>query len=307
MPELPEIETVRRVIGPQVLGRRIVSVSVDRPKLVGHPTCEEFGSDLLEHTFVGSGRRGKALLLILDGGTLIIRFGMTGQLVKVPGDLPAEKHTRLVFGLDDGSELRFIDQRMFGKVYYIPDGEPDVYSGIERMGPEPFDDALSADYLEKKLGGRGMSIKEALLDQTAVAGIGNIWGDEILFRCRLCPETPCNIIPKKKWKMISETIPEMMDFAIEKNRVTPEEYLEGMGRKYYDIAYLQAYGRKNKPCFVCGTPIRRSELGGRGSYWCPKCQKKPRKGRRPKIMGDTYLSVFDSASHEQPKRSSGSQ
>ncbi len=307
MPELPEIETVRRVIGPQVIGRKILSVSVDRPKLIGHPTYEKFGSDLLEHTFIRSDRRGKALLLILDNGTLIIRFGMTGQLVKVPIDFPIEKHTHLVFGLDDGTELRFIDQRMFGKIYYVPDCEQDVYSGIQHMGIEPFDDTLSANYLEKKLGNRGMSIKEALLDQTVVAGIGNIWGDEILFRCKLCPETPCNKVTKKKWKLISETIPEMMDFAIEKNKVTPEEYLEGMGRKYYDIEYLQVYGRKNNPCFICGTAIKRSELGGRGSYWCPKCQKKPCKGTRSKITGDTYLSESDSTSHEQPKRSSGSQ
>lgn len=290
MPELPEIETVRRIIGPQVIGRTIVSVSADRPKLVVHPTLEEYRKALLGLSFTGADRRGKALLLKLDHGTLILRFGMTGQLVKVPEGFPDEKHTHLVFGLDDGSELRYIDQRMFGRTCFIRSGETDSYSGIGHMGIEPFDDALTADFLKDRVGKREMSIKEALLDQTVVTGIGNIWGDEILFRCNLCPETPCNRVPDRKWKLLAEQIPLTMEFAIEKNAVTPEEYLEGMGRKYYDIEYLQVYGRKDHPCLVCGTPVRRSALGGRSSYWCPKCQKMPRK-RLGAVAHERHLSI----------------
>lgn len=277
MPELPEIETVKRIIGPQVVGKRIESVSCDKKNLIGHPAAEEYEKGIIGSRIVGYDRRGKALILNLDNGTLVFRFGMTGQMLSVPADFPEEKHTHLVLHFDDNTELRYIDQRMFGKTFFIRDGEEDEYSGIQRMGPEPFDKSLTGTYLRKKLGNRESSIKEVLLDQSVVAGIGNIWGDEILFRCKLCPEAPCNQISDGKWKLIASTIPEVMEFGIEKNEVTPEEYLEGMGRKYYDIDYLQAYGRKDMPCFVCRTKIVRSELGGRSSYWCPKCQKMPRK------------------------------
>lgn len=273
MPELPEIETVRRIIGPQVTGRRILSISVDKPKLIGHPSPEEYKHSMLGLSFVSSDRRGKALILNLDRGKLIIRFGMTGQLVKVPKEFPKEKHTHLVLGLDDDSELRFIDQRMFGKIFFIKDHEPDIFSGIGNMGIEPFDQNLSQAFLENKVGRRRTSVKETLLDQSVIAGIGNIWGDEILFRCGICPETPCNQISDKGWDLLAEEIPKVMEFAIEKNAVTPEQYLEGMGRKYYDINYLLVYGRKNLPCTVCKTPIVRSVLGNRSSYWCPECQK----------------------------------
>ena len=277
MPELPEIETVKRIIGPQVLGKRISSISCDKKKIIGHPSADGYEKGILSHEIIGYDRRGKALILYLDRGTLIFRFGMTGQMLFVPTDFPKEDHTHLTLGFDDGTELRYIDQRMFGKTFFISEGEEDVYSGIQRMGPEPFDKSMSGTYLKNKLGNREASIKEVLLDQSIVAGIGNIWGDEILFRCGICPEAPCNMISDRKWKTIAATIPEVMEFGIEKNEITPEEYLEGRGRKYYDIDYLQVYGRKDMSCFVCGTKIRRSELGGRSSYWCPKCQKMPRK------------------------------
>lgn len=278
MPELPEIETVKRIVGPQIVGHRIISVENDRPRMIGHPSPEEFCRKVNGRRILSCGRRGKAVLVGLDdGGHMIIRFGMTGQLVVVPKDFPAEKHTHLVLGLDDGRRILYIDPRMFGGIWYIAPGEDDTYSGIGRLGLEPFDEGLTAGYLEGKLGKRQVSIKEGLLDQSVVAGLGNIWADETLFRCRLCPETPCDEVPRTKWKLLAGTIPMVMDFAIEKNATTPEDYLEGMGRKYYDIGYLQAYGHEGDPCPVCGTPFVRSVLGGRSSYWCPKCQKRRRK------------------------------
>ncbi len=275
MPELPEIETVRRVVGPQVIGSTIVSVSCNREKLIGHPTVPEYIESVKGRTIVSADRRGKGLIFNLDDGSrLIIRFGMTGQLIVVPEGFPEEKHTHLVFDLADGRHMWYIDQRMFGKTWFIPAGEEDVYSGLQKLGLEPFDEKLDWRYLKGSLGNHSISIKEALLDQSVVAGIGNIWSDEMLYRAKICPEVPCNKISDRRWKLIAEQIPEVMEFGIEKNAITPEEYLRGKGREYYDIDYLEAYGHEGETCTRCGKVFVRSVLGGRSSYWCPGCQKR---------------------------------
>lgn len=280
MPELPEIETVRRIVGPQIVGAVIESVSVNKEKTVGNPSAERFVSSLAGKTFVSAGRRGKGLILNLDEGKLIIRFGMTGQLIVVPGDYPPEKHTRVEIGLKDGRRILYIDPRAFGKVWYAGNEEEYGLTGLGKLGPEPFDATLAPEYLKGKLGNRGFTIKEALLDQSVVVGIGNIWSDEILFRAEICPEKPCRELSDGEWETLTKTIPDVMEFGIGKNAVTPEEYLSGKGRKYYDVNYLLAYGRKGEPCPECGTPFTRSVLGGRSSYWCPECQKR----RKPRIL-----------------------
>ena len=275
MPELPEIETVRRVVGPQIIGAVIKSASCNREKMIGHPSPEEFIRNVVGRRFVSADRRGKGLILNLDDGSrIIIRFGMTGQLIVVPDGFPEEKHTHVAFDLEDGRHMWYIDSRMFGKVWHIPSGVEDTYSGLQKLGPEPFDEGLDWKYLKTKLGSRSFTIKEALLDQSVVAGIGNIWSDEMLFRARVCPETPCDRISDAKWKRIAEQIPSVMEFGIEKNAITPEEYLKGKGREYYDIDYLEAYGHEGEPCPVCGKTFVRSVLGGRSSFWCPGCQKR---------------------------------
>lgn len=275
MPELPEIETVRRVVGPQIIGSRIVSVSVNREKIIGHPDKDGFVSKLIGRTFEYADRKGKGLILILDDcSRLIIRFGMTGQLIVVPEGFPEEKHTHVDIGLDDGRHLWYIDSRMFGKLWHIDANEADIYSGLCKLGIEPFDGCLCWKYLKEKFGNKTVTIKEALLDQSIIAGIGNIWSDEILYRARICPETACNKISDAKWKRLAPIIPEVMNFGTEKNEITPEEYLEGKGRKYYDIDYLEVYGREGESCLRCGTVLKRSVIGGRSSCWCPKCQRR---------------------------------
>lgn len=275
MPELPEIETVRKVIGPQVEGCRIVSASCDREKMIVHPSSDELPKLLEGRIITSSGRRGKGLILNLDDGShLIIRFGMTGQLIVVPDGYPEEKHTHLILDLADGRHVWYIDPRMFGKICLIRSGEEDVYSGLQKLGPEPFDECLDWKYLKTRIGDRSASIKESLMDQSVVAGIGNIWADEMLYRCKICPEMPCNRISDRRWKLLAHTIPEVMEFGIEKNAVTMEEYLKGKGREYYDIHYLEAYGHEGQTCPRCGKVFVRTVLGGRSSYWCPGCQKK---------------------------------
>ncbi len=275
MPELPEIETVRRNVAPLAVGRRIVSVEADGTRILKNTTPE--GMRMLEgSTVTGIGRRGKALIISHDSGiTAVIRFGMTGQLYVCPAEFPIEKHTHITASFDNGSQMRFSDMRRFGAVWVFGKGEKDDCSGIGSMGPEPGDPSLTGEYLCRTLSGRSTPVQAAIMDQSAVAGLGNIWAGETLFRAGICPLDPCSSLSPSDWDAVAHCIRETVEFAIAKNAVTAEQYLRGKGRKYYDIDYLNVYGREGKPCSVCGTPLIRSRICGRSAYWCPECQ--PRK------------------------------
>ncbi len=184
-----------------------------------------------------------------------------------------EKHTHVVFHLDNGTELRFIDTRRFGKLWWIPDGEEDRFSGLGKLGPEPFGTAVDAGYLRAVCGTKKRAVKECLLDQSIIAGIGNIYADEILFASHIRPDKPARSLSEAEWKSLAKTIPERLNYFIEKNRVTPAEYLAGKGKEYRNTPFFQVYGRKGKPCPVCGAALCRIVIAGRGSVFCPHCQK----------------------------------
>ena len=193
MPELPEVEAVRRVLEPQIQGLLIDNVIVNRPEVIARPTADEFCRRLSGQTISGMERRGKFLLILLDGGgRLVVHLRMTGCLLAAPSEMPEEKHTHLIFQFNDSEELRFSDTRRFGRLWLISSGETDTYSGIETLGKEPFDSDFSAEYLTARFGKRKKTIKECLLEQSAIAGIGNIYADEILFAAGLYPARPAN-------------------------------------------------------------------------------------------------------------------
>ncbi len=272
MPELPEIETVRRVVGPQLLGRTVVSVRAADNKVLANTTPDGLSGMLTGRRFASMGRRGKALVLTDDlGGRTVIRFGMTGQLYVCPRGTEEERHTHEVFFLDDGTELRYVDPRRFGRIWHFRSGETDT-SGIEGLGIEPDDPALDSGYLEARIGRRGTTVKEALLDQSVVAGIGNIWSDEILFEAGICPLTPCRELTGEQLERLVHAIPEKIAFAVESNAVSSGDYLAGKSRKYYDMSPLKVYGRSGEACPRCGTAIVRNTVGGRSTCWCPMCQ-----------------------------------
>lgn len=273
MPELPEIETVRRVVGPQVLGRTVVSVRAADNRILANTTPQSLSSMLTGRRFISAGRRGKALVLTDDlGGRTVIRFGMTGQLYVCPQGTEEEKHTHETILLDDGTELRYVDPRRFGRIWYFRDGEADT-SGIENLGIEPDDRRLDPGYLEARFERRGTTVKEGLLDQSVVAGIGNIWSDEILFEAGICPLTPCRELTQEQLERLAHTIPEKISFAVESNAVSNEEYMAGKSRKYFDMGPLKVYGRGGKACSKCGTVLVRNTVGGRSTCWCPMCQR----------------------------------
>lgn len=276
MPELPEVETVKRILEPQLKGRMVTEVTLNRPDIIAHPSPEAFRQVVSGARIKGMGRRGKFLLVLLENGcTVIVHLRMTGQLLVAPPDLPKEKHTHVIIGMDDGMELRYVDARRFGRFWLIGDGEQDTYSGISRLGPEPFDPDLNSAYLQQKLKNRRRSIKECLLDQSVVAGIGNIYGDEILFAAGIYPGCPACSLTGAQWDKLTAAIPEILKKGIEDNHMTAEEYLAGQGKEYRNESFFQVYGHGGDPCPRCKMPLEHMMLAGRSSCYCPRCQGEP--------------------------------
>ena len=274
MPELPEVETVRRIIEPQIAGQKITFVMVRNPQVIAYPAADEFPPLLTGQTISSMSRRGKFLTVHFESGDRLgLHLRMTGQLLVTPADFPEEKHTHLVLCLAGGQQIRYIDQRRFGRFWYLKAGEEDTVTGQDRLGIEPTDDGLTWQYLKEKLGKRKKAVKEMLHDQTIIAGIGNIYSDEILYAAKIYPGKRCLNLTDAEWKRLAEKIPEIINWGIEVNKMTPEQYLAGMGKEYSNMDYFNAYGREGKPCRRCGTPMRRIVIGGRSSCFCPECQK----------------------------------
>lgn len=274
MPELPEVETIRRVLEPQIKDSTITAVTVNRPEVIDHPTAEEFCQALTGQTIDTMTRRGKFLSVLLNSGDyFVLHLRMTGCLLFTPAEYPVEKHTHIVFHLSSGDELRFSDTRRFGRFWLFRKGESDTYSGIDKLGLEPFDNGLTADYLQQHFDKRKKAIKGCLLDQSVIAGIGNIYSDEILFAAKIHPARPANSLTEAEWECLAAVIPERLTYFIEKNALTPEEYLEGKGQDYRNTPFLQVYGHGGEPCPICGTALCRMTIGGRNGVFCPACQR----------------------------------
>ncbi len=274
MPELPEIETIRRVIGHQIAGGRIENIRIMNPVVIAHPTSEEFRCKAEGRMLSSLDRRGKFLIFHLDDGKrILLHLRMTGCLLLTPPDYPEEKHTHMVFRLSNGLEMRYSDTRRFGRFWLLEKGEVDEISGVEKLGIEPFDPDFTSEYLSSRLGKRRKTIKECLLDQSAVAGIGNIYGDEILFASRINPSRSADTLRADEWERLAAAIPEVLSFFIERNTIAPEEYLKTKGREYRNTPFLKVYGHSGKPCPLCGTKLQRLVIGGRSSVYCPSCQK----------------------------------
>ena len=274
MPELPEIETIRRVLEPQLAGQRIREMDIRRPEVIAYPSAGEFRRGAEGQAFTHLERRGKFLTACLKNGSCMrIHLRMTGCLLLTPEGWPEEKHTHLVFRLEDGRELRFSDVRRFGRFWLFRKGEADSCSGVEKLGEEPFADGFSAAYLRERLGKRRKTVKDCLLEQSVVAGIGNIYSDEILFAARIYPARPADSLTAAEWERLASAIPERLHYFIDRNAVTPEEYLAGKGQDYRNTPYLQVYGHAGEPCPDCQTRLCRTVIGGRSSVYCPVCQR----------------------------------
>ncbi len=273
MPELPEVETVKRVIKPQIMGRRIVSVDVHHPQIIAYPDAESFALNLTGRIITDMKRRGKFLALLFENkDRLILHLRMTGQLLVTPAEHDIEKHTHLIVGLSGGNQLRYIDTRRFGRFWYLKKEESLGMTGADKLGIEPTDKKLTAAYLKERAAGRRIAVKEILLDQSVVAGIGNIYSDEILFAAGINPAAKCCDLTDGNWASLAKMIPETINWAIRKNKITPQQYLEGKGKEYKNTPFLKVYGHAGKPCPRCGSTLERIVIGGRGSTFCFRCQ-----------------------------------
>ena len=274
MPELPEVETIKRIVCPQLAGRTIETTEVRNAQVIAYPESKCFSKALSGQIISNMSRRGKFLTIQLENGDrLSLHLRMTGQLTVVPESEPIEKHTHLIFHLSGGSQLRYIDTRRFGRFWLLRKGEADTVTGQNKLGFEPTDPAITGEYLKTLLGKRKKTVKEMLLDQAVIAGIGNIYSDEILFAAKIYPGTACRILNEYDWDKLAKKIPEIIIWGIESNNMTPEEYLRGKGKEYRNISQLRIYGRAGKPCVRCGTIIDKVTICGRTSCYCPSCQK----------------------------------
>lgn len=274
MPELPEVETIRKIIEPQIVGKAICSVKINNSQIIAYPDEEQFVKMLVGQEIISVGRRGKFLTIYMKSGdSVVIHLRMTGQLLVKAQNYPFEKHTHLIADLSGGNQIRYIDVRRFGRLWLMKKGEIDNVTGQEKLGLEPLSKDLNAEYLKTKLKKRKKSIKEMLNAQSVIAGIGNIYSDEILFASGIYPEVKCCDLSDENWNCLVEKIKEIIKWGIDTNKMTPQEYLAGKGKEYGNMLAVKVYGRKGQPCCNCQNKIDKIMIGGRSSYYCPKCQK----------------------------------
>jgi formamidopyrimidine-DNA glycosylase len=311
VPELPEVEVVRRGLAGHVLDRRIARVDVAHPRAVRRHLegGADFAARLAGRTIVGARRRGKYLWLELDGAgfdgpdaasgasdapnaafapsatgdAVLAHLGMSGQMLVADADRPDEKHLRirLVFD-DDGPELRFVDQRTFGGLSLHPlveaTGGELLPAPIAHIARDPMDPAFSLDDAVAAIRRRRTELKRALLDQTAVSGIGNIYADEALWRVKLHGARPTEKLTRAQGRAVLTAATEVMSEALGQGGTSFDAlYVNVNGASGYFDRSLAAYGQADRPCPRCGTPIRREPFMNRGSFSCPRCQPRPRR------------------------------
>ena len=287
MPELPEVETVRMGLQRLIVGKTISDVSFDWPK--GFPNSKgDVDAFLVGSKTLEVRRRAKVLLIDLSTGyTLVIHLKMTGQLVfrgdeqfgaghpneSLIGELP-DKSTRVTFTFSDGSHLFFNDQRKFGWVRLMPKVEVENLDFFKKVGPEPLSDLFTPQVFEAQMLRRKNSgAKAVLLDQTVLAGIGNIYADEALWGAKIHPETKVQTISKAKMKLLHSEIQYVLRLSIEKGGSTDRNYVNAEGKKGSYIDFARVFRREKLPCPRCGATIIKTRVAGRGTHTCPKCQK----------------------------------
>jgi formamidopyrimidine-DNA glycosylase len=282
VPELPEVEVVRRGLEQFVVGRRIETVEVLHPRAVrrheGGPV--DFAARLTGRTIDGARRRGKYLWLPVGDDALVAHLGMSGQLLVGPADAPLSPHVRVRFSFTDGgSDLRFTDQRTFGHLLVSQDGAQ-LPSVIAHIAPDPLEEAFDLARLTARMRARKTGIKRALLDQSLVSGIGNIYADESLWRVKLHWARATDRLRPGQIADLMAAVADVFGEALKDGGTSFDSlYVDVNGRSGYFDRSLNVYGRAGEPCPRCGALIRRDPFMNRSSYSCPVCQPRPRNGR----------------------------
>lgn len=272
MPELPEVETVRRGIEPYVLGRRLTGVYV-RDRRLRWPIPPDLERRLEGRRVERADRRAKYLVLSLDNGDrLLIHLGMSGRLWVLDAQTPPVKHDHVDFGLDSGRLLRFHDPRRFGAVLLWPAGET-AHVLLQDLGPEPFDPTFDGDYLFERSRGRRGAVKTFIMDGGIVVGAGNIYAAESLFRAGIRPTRPAGRVSRSEYARLAAAVRDVLSEAIVQGGTTLRDFAGADGSSGYFQQDLYVYGREGQACRRCATPVKRLVIGQRASCYCPRCQR----------------------------------
>lgn len=274
MPELPEVEVIRQGLLAHVVGRQIVAIACSAKKLRFPIPQQELGRWLKGGRIRAINRRGKYFIFLLESGAaMIVHLGMTGKLGIFPATAPPALHDHVVFRLEDAMQLRYNDARRFGFIRVLT---PDQYRDndpFKDMGCEPLEQGFSGRYLKEMAGSRLQPVKNFLMDNRIVAGIGNIYANEILFHAGIHPATPIGSLTLSRWDAVAEKTREVLLRAIACGGSTISDFVNSSGQKGYFQLELMVYGRAGEGCRRCAATIGRQVIGGRSTFFCPHCQK----------------------------------
>jgi len=273
MPELPEVEVVRRGLMPLLAGRKIRSVALMHDNL-RYPLPSSFATALPGQLIKSVKRRAKYLLFQLDPGPVLVwHLGMTGQFHVLPESQPHDRHEHIRITLDNGMALCYRDARRFGYAGLIPLEELPAHPWFARLGPEPLEREFDAEYLHRHCAGRNGPIKSLLMNAGVVVGVGNIYASESLFRCSIHPALACRKLSHARVARLVDAVKEVLREAIDAGGSSISDFVRVDGRPGYFAHSFQVYGREGLPCTVCGKPILRFVQSGRSTFFCPGCQR----------------------------------
>lgn len=270
MPELPEVETTRRGIDPHLLHQSIKEIIVRNPKL-RWPVPENISELAANQTILSIQRRAKYLLISLANGTILIHLGMSGNLRVLTEAFPAEKHDHIDLVLHNGLRLRYRDPRRFGAWLWLT-GNPMEHPTLSKLGPEPLSEQFNADYLAGQLVNKRTAIKQLIMDNQLVVGVGNIYASESLFRAKIAPTVSGMALNPQQIGSLCEQIKATLTEAIAAGGSTLRDYVDSDGKAGYFMINSYVYGRTGQPCRLCGTPICNIRQGQRATFYCPQCQ-----------------------------------
>lgn len=273
MPELPEVETVRQTLIKLVKDKTIERVSVYWGNIIKRPEDpEEFKRQLEGQTILDIDRKGKFMIFEMNDLSLVSHLRMEGKFGVYDSSVEKPKHTHVIFHFTDGSELRYDDVRKFGTMHIFNKGEEVNNKPLIQLGPDPFDERFTLEYFHSKLKRTTRNIKTVLLDQSVVAGLGNIYVDEALYKAKLHPERVANTLTIEEAERLRKASIDIIEKAIRLGGSTIRSYLNSQGKIGMFQQQLNVYGKENTPCLTCGADIVKLKVGGRGTHICPTCQ-----------------------------------
>lgn len=273
MPELPEVETVRRTLLQLVVGKTIKDITVGWPKIIKKPDdVQQFTLLLAGQTIEDVKRRGKFLLFFLTDHVLVSHLRMEGRYGLYDPSEEKSKHTHVTFSFTDGTELRYADVRKFGTMHVFAKGDEETVMPLSQLGVEPFSNQFTVDVLTQAYKKSNRAIKTALLDQKTVVGLGNIYVDEALFRAGIMPVRVASSLTAKEMAVLYTEIKQTLQEAVDAGGSSIKSYVNGQGEMGMFQQSLNVYGKKGEPCKKCGSSIEKTVVGGRGTHFCLNCQ-----------------------------------